>query len=152
MRNNIGNIYRGNAPTVEGSDTTYNYIIKNNSEPYQIHVNLNTGVTASEIDVHGENREAKSRFQQLSSLTGSSPIEYYAFSMDENATDATLDWQEIEDGDITLNLPCSQNYTPYRVYLKDGCSNISSGVPSSTILPSSIKITRVQKSLMKLIS
>ena len=122
-----GDIYRGNAATVNGSVTTQNYVIKQNSNPYQIIVKL-PGVAGTESDVHGETRDSLERYAELDPLSDKSPIEYFAFS-----TDGTTNWQSIGNGTITINLPIteSQNqdqpYTdPYTIYLKDGCSNVSS--------------------------
>ena len=139
-----GNIYRGNTATVSETDTIQNYIIKNNANPYQIHVKLNSGVTSSFVNVHGEVRTALSRYAQLSPLTGSSPVEYYAFSMDESK-----DWKEIGTGDFTINLACSQDYTPYFIYLKDGCGNVSQyKLPVNWYVDGNVTITEVNDAVL----
>lgn len=114
-----GNIYRGNAET----NSIKNYILKKNSVPYQIFVKL-AGVTVSEFDVHGNARTALGRFPELDPLKDSSPVEYFAFS-----TDGKTEWLPIANGQITIDLPYLEGEcTPYTVYLKDGCGNVSSEI------------------------
>ena len=115
-----GDIYRGNAPTANASGAeTQNYVIKQNASPYQIIVKLG-GVTETEVDVHGNARTARGRFTELDPQTDKTLVEYYAFS-----TDGTQNWKPIGDGQITISLPLTGDCTPYTVYLKDGCGNIS---------------------------
>lgn len=114
-----GNIYRGNAET----NSIKNYILKKNSVPYQVFVKL-AGVTVSEFDVHGNARTALGRFSELDPLKDSSPVEYFAFS-----TDGKTEWLPIANGQITIDLPYLEGEcTPYTVYLKDGCGNVSSEI------------------------
>ncbi|MBR3645413.1 MAG: hypothetical protein IKN54_03255, partial [Lachnospiraceae bacterium] len=125
-----GNIYRGNAPSVNGSVTTQNYVIKGNkdqdhiviSDTYKIIVKL-PGVAGTEKDVHGTTRAERSRYPELDPLTDKSPVEYFAYS-----TDGSKNWQLIGNGVITIELPLEDTHqaNPYTVYLKDGCSNESS--------------------------
>ena len=115
-----GNIYRGNAPTENASGTvTQNYVIKQSAKPYQIIVKLG-GVTEKDIDVHGVARKALNRFTELEPQIDKSLVEYYAFS-----TDGKQNWQPIGNGQITISLPLTGDCTPYTVYLKDGCGNIT---------------------------
>ena len=113
-----GNIYRGNAET----DSTKNYILKQNANPYKINVNL-AGITSADVDVHGNVRAELRRYAELDPLETASPIEYYAFS-----TNGSQNWTPIaSNGQITIDLPHSSGEcTPYTVYLKDGCGNIKS--------------------------
>jgi hypothetical protein len=120
-----GNIYTGNAPTVTGSGesevTTQNYVIKANTNVYQIVMKLG-GVSTSDKKVDGtQHTAAVSRFAQLDPLTTASPIEYYS-------TNGGTDWNAIGDGTITIDLPNTDNATatPYTISLKDGCGNIGS--------------------------
>ena len=136
-----GDVYRGNAATtvnvtVANNDpaaasttstqsvSAQNYIIKQNANPYKIIVKL-AGVTGSDNDINGDARAALGRFAELDPLAGKSPVEYYAFSMD-----GTQNWQPIGNGTITIDLPVTDTATatPYVVYLKDGCGNVSSEI------------------------
>lgn len=114
-----GNIYRGNADT----DSNKNYVLKSNSAAYNIIVKL-PGLAATDVDVGGSARTVLGRYSELDSLAASSPIEYYAFSM---GTSPDGLWQTIGNGTITIPLASSNSsYTPYTIWLKDGCGNVSS--------------------------
>ncbi|MBO4859093.1 MAG: hypothetical protein J5527_11330 [Treponema sp.] len=138
-----GNIYRGNADT----ESTKNYILKKNADYYNIHVKLGTGVAATEIDVNGANRTAKSRYEQLSPLAGSSPIEYYKITGDTVTDSETIntDWLPITStGDLLISLPKNRDCSPVTIWLKDGCSNISSTiVPVNWYVDGNVTITTV---------
>lgn len=118
-----GDIYRGNAATGSGDNAIQNYVLKSNTATYNILVKL-TGVANTDKDVGGSARTALGRFAELDSLAASSPVEYYAFSM---GTSPDGLWQPIGNGTITIPLASSNSsYTPYTIWLKDGCGNVSS--------------------------